>query len=160
VLVGALAGVAGQWLVARSSAKSEAHKWRRDQRTNLYADMLAAVAARVDWVAHQLAADDPAALNRKWDSELEARLLPVAEERRLRGRVHVFASPQVRAQFGVVEQAYRRGRVKHLGARIFQSDDPNDPRFTPQARKDARERMAATYAELERLVRIELGTDR
>jgi hypothetical protein len=131
------------WLAFRFALRQEERRWFREQRAQLYVDLLTEAVAEEQYFEYATADDDAREEMRK-RRFVDLRLSP-SERARLGARGNAFGSRKVTAAFNQVQRAaalYYRVPNKHEGHRIA-----------------GRVELGSAREELEAAIRAELGAD-
>lgn len=139
----AIIAVVVPWMAFRLALRQDRARWLREQRAQLYVDMLTEAHAEQEYFHYAMAADEDRERMRKHWADL--RLAPL-ERARLGARGTIFASRTVNRLFMQVEA---QGR-----AIMF------EPQLDEGRQIVVRMRIADALAELEDAIRRELGADR
>lgn len=139
----AIIAVVVPWMAFRLALSQDRARWLREQRAQLYVDLLTEAHAEQEYFHYAMAADEDRERLRKYWTDL--RLAPL-ERARLGARGTIFASRTVNRLF---TQVQAQGQAIML-----------EPRMDEGRRIVVRMRIAEALAKLEDAIRRELGADR
>jgi hypothetical protein len=142
-LIAVVIAVVVPWMTFRLALRQDHVRWIREQRSQLYIDMLTEAHAEYDWLELESAGKEAQERAREWFTD--KRLLPL-ERARLGARGTIFGSQAVNRAFN------------QIGTKAFWLlHAPGDP---DAVQMRVRVELGAIIDELEKTVRRELGTDR
>jgi hypothetical protein len=145
-LLATVVAVVVPWATFRFAMRQDQVRWAREQRSELYADMLAEAYAEQEWLKLETAS--PEIQERAWKSFTDKRLAPV-ERARLGARGSILGSRPVNQLFNQVSgEAFRL----LISSRIEKNPD------AIQMLVDLR--LGGLIDELREAIRRELGADR
>ncbi|HEV8275456.1 MAG TPA: hypothetical protein VGQ26_07140 [Streptosporangiaceae bacterium] len=131
------------WLTFRLALRQDQARWLREQRAQLYADLLTEAYAEKEHLEYTMADDDTRERMRAYFTDVR---LPPLERARLGARGTMLASRTVSRLFNRMEAEAMRAALK---ARPHDGD-----------RMVARVQVGGIFDELEAAIRSELGADR
>jgi hypothetical protein len=145
-LIAAIVAVAVPWFTFRFAMRQDHVRWIREQRAELYVDMLSEAHAEQEWLKLETA--DPATQERARQFFIDKRLSP-AERARLGARGAILGSRAVNGRFNVVGAAAFR---LLMASRIKNNPDAIQMLIDVQ--------LSGLIDQLHEAVRRELGADR
>jgi hypothetical protein len=139
----AIIAVTVPWVAFRLALRQDQARWLREQRAQLYVDLLTEAYAEKEWLEYAMADDETRETMRTYFHDLR---LPPLERARLGARGTIFASKTVNLLFNRLGGEAGRAML--------------NPRRDEGVRLVTRMAMAGALDKLEGAVRRELGTDR
>ena len=139
----AIIAVTVPWVTFRLALRQDQARWLREQRAQLYVDMLTEAYAEKEWLEYAMADDETQERMRTYFHDLR---LPPLERARLGARGTIFGSKTVNQLFNRLGGEAGRAML--------------NPRRDEGVRLVTRVAVAGTLDKLESAIRRELGTDR